>query len=169
VGTLRYRGALLLVATAALWLCFGPHPARGQDPGPLAPVAFLAGGTWYGAGTWPDGSALRVEQRFFWGPTKRILHFEAYNLASGTRTLLYEGLMFFDAARGKIVQWNFKPTGERDELEVSQVNADGYEVRSPNTWSIIRTTAADAFQWELRIPQAGDWNVILDAKYRREP
>lgn len=66
-----------------------------ESSDPLAPVASLAGGTWVGEGKWPDGSILKVEQRYFWGPnfwgpTKRVLHFETYDLASGERHLLYD-------------------------------------------------------------------------------
>jgi hypothetical protein len=133
----------------------------------MAPVAFLEGGTWLGEGKWPDGSALRVEVRYFWGPTKRILHFETYDLAGGQRKLIYEGLLFFDVKRGKIVQYNFKPTGELDESELTDANSKGYEVRGAKTRSLVQYTSTNEFQWELRVLQAGEWKVILDAKYRR--
>lgn len=142
--------------------------ATGEPADPLAPVAFLEGGTWRGEGKWPDGSLLRVEQRFHWGPTRRVLHFDAYGLASGARTLLYEGLLFRDGRRGKLVQWNFKPDGELTETEVTRVNGDGYEVQGPNSWSIIRKLGADEFGWELRVKQGDQWKPILNATFSRE-
>ena len=54
----------------------------------MLPVAFMEGGTWRGEGKWPDGSLLRLAQRFFWGPTRRVLHSEAYDLARGACALL---------------------------------------------------------------------------------
>lgn len=134
---------------------------------PLAPVAFLVGGTWVGEGRWPDGSPLHVEIRYFWGPTKRLLHFETHDLARGPRQLLYEGLIFFDSKRGRIVQWNVRPTGAIDESEFTRADSTGLEVRAANTWSIIRPTGPDEFRWELRVRQDTTWRTILDAPHRR--
>jgi hypothetical protein len=136
---------------------------------PLAPVAFLAGGTWIGAGRWPDGSTFAVEEHYFWGPTKHLLHFEAYEPASDKRTLLYEGIVFYDAARQAIVQWNVKPSGERNESVVTRSDSSGYEVRGAKTWSLNRRTGADEYHWELRVRQDTVWKTILDATYRRTP
>jgi hypothetical protein len=159
---MRRTLALLFVAL----FCFN-DTVGAQSADPMAPVAVLEGGTWLGEGKWPDGSALRVEVRYFWGPTKRVLHFETFDLASGQRKLIYEGILFFNVKRGKILQYNFKPTGEFDESELSEATSKGYEVRGANTRSLIHYTSANEFLWELRVLQAGEWKVILDAKYRR--
>ena len=156
------------VAAFAFFLVAALLPVQAQPPGdPLAPVASLVGGRWFGDGKWPDGSALRVEQRYFWGPTRRVLHFETYDLAGSERTLLYEGLLFFEPKRGKIVQQNFKPTGQVDEIEMTRFDRTGYEIKGEKTWSVIRYVGPDEFSWELRIPQNGDWKPILDATYHR--
>ncbi len=97
--------ALAIVAT----LCVLPRCLPAQDPNPLEGVAFLAGGTWQGEGRWPDGTAMRVDVRYFWGPTRRVLHFETYDLETGERRLLYEGLILFDPSRRKLVQWMSNP------------------------------------------------------------
>ena len=123
---------------------------------------------WLGEGKWPDGSALRVEVRYFWGPTKRVLHFETYDLAGEQRKLIYEGILFFDAKRGKIVQYNFKPTGEIDESELTEATSKGYEVRGANTRSLVHYLSTNVFRWELQALRAGEWKVILDATYQRK-
>lgn len=162
----RHLWTAILLIFASFCLA-GPALAQ-QASDPMAPVAFLEGGTWRGEGKWPDGSVLRVEVRFFWGPTKRVLHFETHDLASGERKLLYEGLLFFDPKRGKIVQWNFKPNGELSESELTQASSTGYEVRGENTWSLVHYKGADEFVWELRVPQpSGEWKTILEAPHRR--
>lgn len=135
---------------------------------PMSPVAPLAGGMWRAEGKWPDGSPLRVEVKYYWGPTRRVLHFETYDLATGLRKLLYEGLLFYDQKRDKIVQWNFKPTGERDESEVTAADSEGYEMKGENTWSLIRYKGVSEFAWELRVRQEGEWKTILNITYRRE-
>ena len=164
---MRRMLTVLFVSTAIVCLNFLNNTVRAQSADPMAAVTPLEGGTWLGEGKWPDGSALRVEVRYFWGPTKRVLHFETYNLASGQRKLIYEGILFFDVKRGKIVQYNFKPTGEFDESELTEANSKGYEVRGANTRSLVQYTSTDEFKWELRVLQAGEWKVILVAKYRR--
>jgi hypothetical protein len=152
---------------AALCFTFLNHTVHAQSQGTMDTVAFLEGGTWLGEGKWPDGSALRVEIRYFWGLTKRVLHFETHDLASGERKLIYEGILFFDAKRGKIVQYSFKPTGEVDESELTEANSKGYEVRGAKTRSLIQYTNTDEFKWELRVLQAGEWKAIMEARYRR--
>jgi hypothetical protein len=157
-----------VLATSAC-VAFVGWPGRGaaQQSDPLAPVSFLAGGKWLGEGRWPDGSPLRVEERYFWGPTKRVLHFETDDLATGQRHLLYEGIILFDAHRGRIVQWNIKPTGELSESEVTHSDSTGWEVKGANTWSVMRYRGANEFRWELRVRQDSTWKPILDATYRR--
>jgi hypothetical protein len=157
----------LALAAAALMLGAASRQLPVQTPDRLAPVAFLAGGTWRGTGRWPDGTPLRDEVRYFWGPTRRTLHFESYDLTNGERRLLYEGWILFDPAKGKLVQWNVKPTGEIDVREFGQADSTGFEVIGPNTRSVVRRAGPDTFTWELRVPKDGQWNVILEATYRR--
>lgn len=161
--SLRLASILLVLA-----LGLGITPVRAQSPNPLEPISSLAGGTWIGEGKWPDGSPLRVENRFFWGATQRVLHFECYDLTGKERKLLYEGMLFFDPKRGKVVQWNFKPTGEATETVITEFNSTGYQVKGDTTWSIIRYGGANEFLWELRVPEGKEWKVILNATYRRQ-
>jgi|GEM_PF-6468912 len=164
---IRHSGAYTFFALV-FFLVTSRLPVQAQTPDPLEPVASLVGGRWFGDGTWPGGSALRVEQRYFWGPTRRVLHFETYDLSAGERTLLYEGLLFFDPKRSKIIQKNFKPTGDVDEIEMTRFDASGYEVKGEKTWSLIRYINPNEFSWELRIPQNGAWKSILNARYLRK-
>jgi hypothetical protein len=166
IGSVSARRALL---TTCLSAClFLPAPTPGvQAAEPLAPVAFLAGGIWRGTGIFPDGTPLNVEERYFWGPTRRILHFEAFSLASGERHLLYEGFVFFDVKRGRILQFNFKPGGEHTESEITSASAEGYEVRGEIAWSLIRYSGANEYLWEVRVKQNGEWKSVLHATYTR--
>lgn len=134
---------------------------------PLDPIAFLPGGTWVGKGAWPDGSPLHVEVRYFWGPTRRVVHFRTDNIVGGERQLLYEGLMLFDQRRQRIVQWNIKANGEVTEQDLVRADTTGFEMRGQGTWSVIRRTTADEFRWELRVPRQRGWAMIMDAHYQR--
>jgi hypothetical protein len=141
---------------------------QGQAPDSVASVGFLAGGTWLGEGRWPDGSQLKVEVRYFWGPTRQVLHFESFDLAEGHRALLYEGMIVFDPARGRLAQWNVKPDGEVNVSEIVHPDSTGFEVVGAHTRSTIRRIGSDRFRWELRVPKDGGWNTILEATYGRQ-
>lgn len=127
-------------------LAGSPEQSSAERSDSLPPVSFLAGGKWLGEGRWPDGSPLRVEIHYFWGRTKRALHFETNDLASGQRHLLYEGIIFYDARCGRITQWNIKPTGELSEWEVTHLDSTGWEVMGENTWSVLRYGGANEFR-----------------------
>lgn len=166
----RWRaGTLFQAITVSAGLLGGARHSVAQTTDPLAPVAFLAGHAWLGEGTWPDGSELRVEVRYFWGPTKRLLHFETFDLVAGERRLLYEGIIVFDPTRSRIVQWNIKPTGDMDVSQVSRADTTGYELVGVHTRSIITRAGVDAFHWELLVRKNDSWSTILDAVYRRLP
>jgi hypothetical protein len=159
--------AIVLGFVVAAGLTLPRSASASQGPDPLEPVAYLAGGTWIGEGTWPNGSPLRVEQRYFWGPTKRLLHFEAYDLTGATRGLLYEGFIVYDTKRGKLVQWNVKPSGEVTETEVTRAEGTELEVLGANPRSLVRRSGPNEFHWELRVKQKETWTLILDAVYKR--
>jgi hypothetical protein len=157
------------LAIAAAVLCAPGSSLPAQDTTSLASFAFLAGGTWEGTGRWPDSSTMRVQVHYFWGPTHRLLHFETWDYDTPTGRLLYEGVIFYDPARGKVVQWNMKPTGELDVSEFVRVEPGRLEVAGAHTRSVIRQSDTDEFHWELRVPKGDEWQLILDATYRRVP
>jgi hypothetical protein len=159
--------ALRSVLAAATLLCAAWSPVSAQSPPGIGALAYLAGGTWRGEGHWPDGSPLKDEVRYFWGATRRILHFVSYDLVTGKRELLYEGMIFFDPRRGNLVQWNMKPSGELDVRDIGRIDSTGFTVTGPNTRSVVERTGPDTFRWELSIPKDGGWQLILDGVYRR--
>ena len=132
----------------------------------LDAIAFLEG-AWRGEGKWPDGSALKVEVLYTWGPTKRVLHFQTQDVSGAAPRLLYEGLLVLDPKRGAIVQWNFKPSGEIDTSELTRVNSSGFDVRSANTRSVVRRSGPNEFEWQLLVPRDTTWHQILVARHRR--
>lgn len=165
MATHRLRAAVLCAAFACLSL---PAGIRAAPADPLAPLAALEGGVWHVTGKWPDGTPLATDVRYFWGATKRVLHFETHDVSGDRRRLLYEGMLFFDPRRDLLVQYNVKPSGAVDELAWTAAGDGRYEVQGTNTRSTIRFVGADELRWELRVQQAGEWKAILDAAYRRE-
>jgi hypothetical protein len=133
----------------------------------LRPVAYLVGGTWHSDAKWPDGTPFEVDVSYMWGPTHRVIHFQTYEPSDGKLTLIYEGLLYFDPRRSKIIQMNFKPSGEVNESEITPVNDEAYEVLGAKTKSIVRRKDENEFVWELYLPQGNDWKQILQASYTR--
>lgn len=158
-----------LAAAAALTLIFAEPSRRSAapTPDPLAPFAFLAGGTWEGRGTWPDGSPLHVELHYTWGVTHRLLHFTTYDLAGSRREPLYDGLVFFDPKRSAVFQWNVKADGSITESRITRADSTGFAVLGANTRSTIRRTGPNEMHWILEVPRDSAWQTILDAPHRR--
>jgi len=161
------RSVVAVAATVAL-ISVGPsHPPTNPAADPLAPLAFLVGGSWDGRGTWPDGSPLHVELRYTWGATRRLLHFTTYDWTRSPRELLYEGIIFFDPARGAVFQWNVKPDGTLTESRVTRADSTGFDILAANTRSTIRRTGPNEWHWILQVPRDSAWHTILDAPHRR--
>ena len=131
----------------------------------ISPVVNAA--TWDGRGTWPDGSSFRVELRYTWGVTHRLLHFTTYEWKGSRREPLYEGFVFFDPARDAVFQWNVKPDGTIVESRVTRADSTGYAVLGAHTRSTIRRTGPNEMRWILEVPRDSGWHTILDAPHRR--
>ena len=129
----------------------------------LAPLV----GTWIGLGKWPDGSALHVRQRFWFGPTRRLLHFESHDLSGAEPRLLYEGIVFVDPDDGCGRQWNFTPDGKLTRSLLSDLDARGFVVRGASTHSTVRIEE-EGFRWLLEVEREGRRERVMEASYRRE-
>ena len=161
------RSSVAIAATLALSSAAPPHQPARPVPDPLAPFSFLVGGTWDGRGAWPDGSNFRVELRYTWGATHRLLHFTTYEWKESRREPLYEGVVFFDPARDAVFQWNVKPDGSIAESRVTRADSTGYAVLGAHTRSTIRRTGPNEMHWILEVPRDSAWQTILDAPHRR--
>jgi hypothetical protein len=133
----------------------------------LGLYASLAGGTWHSSTKWPDGTPFEVEIKYFWGPTKQALHFETYEPSDGKSVLIYEGVIYFDPSRNKIIQLNIKPNGDVNEFEARSISDDAIEVMGSKTKSIVRRISENEFDWELYIPDGNGWKQILNARHYR--
>jgi len=133
----------------------------------LGLYASLAGGTWRSSTKWPDGTPFEVEIKYYWGPTKQALHFETYEPSDGKTVLIYEGLIYFDSSRNKIIQLNVKPNGDVNEYEARSISNDAIEVLGSKTKSIVRRISENEFDWELYIPDGKGWKLILNARHYR--
>ena len=146
---------------------------RPPDPGGLpAPgigvFSWLVGGRWEGRGAWSNGAGVRVEESYEWGPARRTVRFTSWNLAGDKRGRLYDGLLFHDERRHRLVLWIIRGTGGVAEAAVPRADSRGYEIEDAGTRSVITRAGQDGFTWSLRTQQDGAWKEALLTTYRRQ-
>lgn len=161
----------------ALLLGMVSAAALGQSPAavdPLAPVAWLAGGTWKAEAPNPAGGAnTKIEQRM-----ERELNGKAIRFATTFNGVTqYEGFFAWDAAKQQITF--AYPSADGDLTNgVATATPDGilldftiddaaaktahYQVR-------IKKSTADDYTWTLFAAGASNaWNPLFQVKYHRE-
>lgn len=149
-----------------------PSATPAAEPAPRCEGVSLDGlaplvGTWIGRGAWPDGSLLHVRQRFWFGPTRRLLHFESHDLSGTEPRPLYEGIVFVDPDDGCGRQWNYTPDGKLTRSLLSDLDAHGFVVRGAHTHSTVRIED-EGFRWLLEVDRDGRRERVMEAVYRRE-
>jgi hypothetical protein len=167
---MRTLAAGLLFAMSAMAAIGQANPAAD----PLAPVAWLAGGTWKAEVPSPNGGAnTKIEQR-----VERVLGGKAIRFATTFNGVeQYEGFFAWDAAKKQIV-FSYPSaagdvtTGVATEapaggvvMDFSIDTADGtaakYEVR-------IRKVGPDDYTWSLFASSGATWAPMFEVKYHRE-
>jgi hypothetical protein len=152
-----------------------PNPGKGSRPSPpptLTPQAigmlsWLVGGRWEGQGHWTNGAQVRVENTYEWGPSHRTIHTTSWNIAGGARARLYDGLIFHDSKRDRVVLWNVRPAAGLGESEIVKAGNTGYEMADATSRSVVTRAGADGFTWSLRALQQGMWKETLVVTYKR--
>ena len=151
-----------------------PAPARSADS-PLAPVAWLVGGTWTSDVKDPqDGSVTHVENHITWAPNHQAINF----VTDFDGKPHYNGFYAYDPAKKAI---NFFYTSESGQLTIgaSAADADGktvhqeFDVMQPDgkTQHIKSTLVRDgndAYDFSVFMQnKAGDWAQVFKIRYER--
>jgi hypothetical protein len=158
---------------AGLLFAMSAMVAMGQAD-PLAPVSWLAGGTWKAEVPSPNGGAnTKIEQKM-----ERVLGGKAIRFATTFNGVeQYEGFFAWDAAKKQIVfaypsAAGDVTTGVATEapaggavMDFTIDNADGtaakYEVR-------IKRAGPDDYTWSLFASSGATWTPMFEVKYHRE-
>lgn len=142
---------------------------------PLAPVAWLVGGTWVSDVKDPqDGSVTHVENHITWAPNHQAIQF----VTDFNGKPHYNGFYAYDPAKKSI---NFYYTSESGQLTIgtSTPDADGktlrqeFDVMQPSgVTNHIRSTVArdgnDAYVFTVFEPENGEWKQLLQIMYKRK-
>jgi hypothetical protein len=149
-------------------------PAKTADS-PLAPVAWLVGGTWVTDVKDPqDGTMTHVENHITWAPNQQAIQF----VTDFNGQPHYNGFYAYDPAKKSI---NFYYTSEAGQLTIgtSTPDPDGrtlhqeFDVMQPKgSTDHIRSTIVrdgnDTYLFAVFVQQNGEWKQIFQITYRRK-
>ena len=157
--------ALLLLVAASMWA----QTAAAADP--LAPIAWLAGGTWHGEVTGPSGKPAKIDTRI-----ERELGGKAINFSTKFDGVeQYEGFFAYDAGKktivfsypsadGGIASGTVAQDGDSQIWDFTMTEATGavrhYQVHT-------HQTASDDYTWALFSQEAGAWTKEFEVHYHR--
>jgi hypothetical protein len=142
-----------------------PRPTL--TPPAIGMLSWLVGGRWEGQGRWASGADVHVEETYDWGPSHRTIKITSWNIAGGARVKLYDGLLFHDTRRDRVMLWNVRPAAGLGESEVVKPGITGFEIDDAASRSVVSRAGADAFVWSLRALQQGAWKETLVVTYKR--
>lgn len=166
-----------------LFLCLVPVYAVAQAPAspaqtvdsPLAPVAWLVGGTWMTDVKDPqDGTVTHVENHITWAPNHQAIQF----VTDFNGKPHYNGFYAYDPAKQSI---NFYYTSEAGQLTIgtSTPDPDGktlhqeFDViqpkgRTDHLRSTIVRDGNDAYQFTVLEQRNGEWKQMFQITYKRK-
>jgi Protein of unknown function (DUF1579) len=152
-----------------------PAPAKSGES-PLAPVAWLVGGTWISDVKDPsDGSVTHVENHITWAPNHQAINF----VTDFDGKPHYNGFYAYDPAKKAI---NFFYTSESGQLTIgtSTPDTDGktvhqeFDVMQPDgktqhIRSTILRDGNDAYDFTVFMQnKAGEWAQVFKIRYERK-
>jgi len=152
-----------------------PTPAKSADS-PLAPVAWLVGGTWVSDVKDPDdGSVTHVENHITWAPNHQAINF----VTDFNGKPHYSGFYAYDPAKKAI---SFFYTSESGQLTIgtSTPDPDGktvhqeFDVMQPDgktqhIKSTLGRDGSDAYDFSVFMQnKAGEWAQVFKIRYERK-
>ena len=167
------------VLCPALVLVTWANAARAAEPpadGPLAKLAWLAGGTWVADLKGQDGRATRVECRFDWAEHGKALKYVIHFKAEGGPVPQYEGIYYYHPAKKHIAMLQVDRAGNVTE---SVVTAEGDTLAQENQTTTADGTTRpqrvkvtregpDAFSFKAMVQRDGQWVEAVAFTYKRE-
>jgi hypothetical protein len=160
---------LMLLVAGQISAQSAPAPQPAADP--LAPISWMAGGTWHGEVNGPDGKLTKIDTR-----VERELNNRAFTFSTRFDGVLqYQGFFAYDAAKksivfsypsadGGIASGSVTQAGDSQVWDFTMTEATGsvghFQVRT-------HQTGADEYTWALFAPQGDSWTRLLEVHYHR--
>jgi hypothetical protein len=165
----------LLLAGFAINVLSQSAPTQSKSAeSPLAPVAWLVGGTWVSDVKGPgDGTVTHVENHIAWSPNHQAIQF----VTDFNGKPHYNGMYAYDPAKKAI---NFYYTSESGQLTIGTTTPDSdgktlrqeFDIMSPNgKTDHVRSTLVrdgnDAYLFSVFEEVSGDWKQLFQITYKR--
>jgi hypothetical protein len=142
---------------------------------PLAPVAWLVGGTWMTDIKNPqDGSVTHVENHITWAPNHQAIQF----VTDFNGKPHYNGFYAYDAAKSAI---RFYYTADNGDLTIGTATPDldgktlhqEFDIMHPtgktdHVRSTVVRDGEDAYLFTVFVQQNGEWKQIVEITYKRK-
>jgi hypothetical protein len=152
-----------------------PAPAAKSADGPLAPIAWLTGGTWVADIKNPqDSSVTHVQNHITWAPNHQAIQF----VTEFNGKPHYNGFYAYDVAKAAI---RFYYTADNGDLTIGTATPDldgktlhqEFDITHPSgKTDPVRSTVVrdgeDAYLFTVFVQQNGEWKQIFEITYKRK-
>ena len=165
------RKLVIVMLLVARQMCAQGVPAPRPAVDPLAPIAWMAGGTWHGEVKGPSGKLTKIDTR-----VEPELSDKAFSFSTRFDGVLqYQGFFAYDAAKKTIV---FSYPSADGGLASGSVEANGDSLiwdfhMTEATGSVehyqvhVHQDGADEYTWALFAPQGDSWSKLFEVHYHR--
>jgi hypothetical protein len=177
----RHRTGILstlaLLAAAAFARAGDPPPASPPAARPVAPLAWLVGGTWTADCTKLGGGMKAIETRYRWSDNDAYIRFTTHFISDKGTLKNYDGNFFrdpsdsglhvwyVDASNG-ITQGTVEARGETMEIAF---RAHDFEGKLADMKAAVVRSTNDRYSWTLSEKDGDGWKPLLSLDYVRTP
>ncbi|HET7452937.1 MAG TPA: hypothetical protein VFL12_09360 [Thermoanaerobaculia bacterium] len=176
----RFRHGILVF----LALVAAVAPARADDSAatppalrPVAPLAWLVGGTWTADCTKLGGGMKAIETRYRWSDNDAYVRFTTHFISDKGTLKNYDGNFFWDPADAALHVWY---TDARNEITQGAVAVQGDTMEiafrahdfagklADMKVAVVRSTN-DRYTWSLSEKNGDAWKPLFSLEYIRTP
>jgi hypothetical protein len=150
--------------------------AAKPDPRPIAPLAWLVGGTWSA-----DASSLglkQIETRYQWSDNDAYIRFTTHFITAQATIRNYDGNFFWNPEQSALAMWYMDA---RNGITQSAVGVEGnamtmrfrstnFEGKPADVRVTVTRRTSDEYNWLLQEAlSGGEWKQLASLDYRRSP
>jgi hypothetical protein len=167
---------VVLLAAGAFARADDP-PSAPPAPRPVAPLAWLVGGTWTADCAKLGGGMKAIETRYRWSDNDAYVRFTTHFISDKGTLKNYDGNFFWDPADAALHVWY---TDARNEITQGQVvvrgdtteiafRAHDFEGKLADMKVAVVRSTNDRYTWSLTEKNGEVWKPLFSLEYVRTP
>ncbi|HET9793945.1 MAG TPA: hypothetical protein VFS34_05735 [Thermoanaerobaculia bacterium] len=168
-------GIGMFVALAAAAGSAGAETPRPATARPIAPLAWLVGGTWTADASRLGPGMKRIETRYQWADNDAYIRFTTHFVSENGTLKNYDGNFFWNPELSTLFVWYMDA---RNDITQGPVTFDGDTMRitfrAPDfdgktadmKVEVVRATN-DLYTWKLAEKEGEGWKPLASLDYRR--